>query len=146
MSRERVTREFPDRPWVGVGVVIWHEGKVLLVQRGKPPKYGEWGIPGGAQKLGETVFQTAIREVFEETTITIEPVTVLTVIDAITSIQNRIQYHYTLVEILGAYRSGNPSPRADILQTRWSTWKDVDTLVGWEKTKDIIRLGENFKH
>ena len=52
---------------IGVGAVVWHQGKVLLIRRGKPPKAGEWSLPGGAQELGETVLQALEREVFEET-------------------------------------------------------------------------------
>jgi ADP-ribose pyrophosphatase YjhB (NUDIX family) len=39
-------------------------GDVLLIQRGDN---GLWALPGGAQDLGETTTQAAIREVKEET-------------------------------------------------------------------------------
>ena len=48
-------REYPLRPVVGVGVVVWHGERVLLVRRGRPPRQGHWSLPGGAQELGETV-------------------------------------------------------------------------------------------
>ena len=60
-------REFPDRPIVGVGVVVWRGDRVLLIQRGKAPRQGQWSLPGGAQELGETVVEAAVREVLEET-------------------------------------------------------------------------------
>ncbi len=60
-------RTYPDRPFVGVGVVVLRGGEVLLIQRGKPPSVGRWSLPGGAQELGESVHETAIREVREET-------------------------------------------------------------------------------
>ena len=34
-----MSREYPARPIVGVGVVVWHGERVLLVQRGKPPAW-----------------------------------------------------------------------------------------------------------
>mgnify|MGYP002526024701 FL=1 len=61
-----MTREFPDRPIAGVGVVVLGAKGVLLVKRAKPPRQGQWSLPGGAQKLGETVFEAARRETLEE--------------------------------------------------------------------------------
>ena len=67
-----MSREYPDRPFVGVGVVVWRGDNVLLIQRGKPPRIGAWSLPGGAQELGETVRETAVREVREETGVEID--------------------------------------------------------------------------
>ena len=35
-------RTYPTRPIVGVGVVVWRDDRVLLIQRGKAPRRGEW--------------------------------------------------------------------------------------------------------
>lgn len=51
------------------GVIIFNEGKVLLQRRGDD---GNWCIPGGGMDLGETVEETAQREVLEETGIIID--------------------------------------------------------------------------
>ncbi|MDH3355103.1 MAG: NUDIX domain-containing protein, partial [Chromatiales bacterium] len=59
-------------PVVGVGAIVIHEGAVLLVKRGKAPHKGEWAIPGGKLKWGETLQQGAEREILEETGIAIE--------------------------------------------------------------------------
>ncbi|MFQ3622430.1 MAG: NUDIX domain-containing protein, partial [Acetobacteraceae bacterium] len=48
-------------PRVGVGVVLLRGRTVLLIRRGKPPRAGEWSLPGGGQELGETVAQAARR-------------------------------------------------------------------------------------
>ena len=61
------TREYPSRPFVGVGVVLFRDDEVLLVKRAKPPISDNWSIPGGAQELGETVREAALRELKEET-------------------------------------------------------------------------------
>ena len=45
-------REYPDRPFVGIGIVVIKGDQVLLCQRGKPPNLGSWTLPGGAQELG----------------------------------------------------------------------------------------------
>ncbi len=64
-----VQREYPDRPLVGVGGVIIHEERALIVQRGKPPRQGEWTVPGGMLEIGETLRGGTEREVLEETSL-----------------------------------------------------------------------------
>jgi ADP-ribose pyrophosphatase YjhB (NUDIX family) len=64
----------PDRPCVGVGAVLIHEGRVLLVRRGKEPLRGRWVVPGGTVELGETLEQALVREVEEETGLIAEAV------------------------------------------------------------------------
>ena len=59
-------REFPEAPLIGVGAVIVHEGRVLLVQRGREPLKGHWSLPGGLIELGESLEAGVIREVAEE--------------------------------------------------------------------------------
>src|SRR5437763_71479 len=60
-------RDYPERPLVGAGAVIVRGDQVVLVRRGRPPLAGEWSIPGGVVKLGETLRQAAEREAREET-------------------------------------------------------------------------------
>ena len=47
----------PGQPKVGVGAVLIHEGRVLLIRRGKEPLRGRWVVPGGTVELGETLFR-----------------------------------------------------------------------------------------
>nr|HIL74086.1 NUDIX domain-containing protein [Rhodospirillales bacterium] len=65
-------RTYLDYPFVGVGVVVWKAEKFLLIQRGKPPRLGQWSIPGGRQELGETIKEAAIRETEEETGLSVQ--------------------------------------------------------------------------
>lgn len=61
---------FPSRPLLGVSVSVWHEGRVLLVRRGKAPGRGMWSPVGGKVEFGETLAEAALREVREETAVT----------------------------------------------------------------------------
>ena len=55
-------------PILAAGALVTDEhGRVLLVLRGRPPQRGRWSLPGGSVEAGESLEQTAAREVFEET-------------------------------------------------------------------------------
>ena len=59
-----------DIPCIGA-VVFDDQGRLLLVQRANPPAQGLWSLPGGRQKPGETAEQGVVREVLEETGLTV---------------------------------------------------------------------------
>lgn len=133
------------RPLIGVGVVVWRDGQVLLVKRGKPPRQGSWGLPGGRQEWGETVYQAAVREVAEETGLTIEPLEVLTVVDSITQAEDGsggIAFHYTLVEVLARWVSGEPVAADDADDVCWADPDGLD-MLDWHKTAEVIALGRS---
>jgi len=138
-----MTRVYPDNPRVGVGVVVLRPEAVLLVRRAKPPRQGQWSLPGGAQKLGETVFEAARREVFEETGFEIK---VLGLVDVVDSIQadddGRIQYHYTLVDVfaVGAPGHGQLQAGSDADEATWMPLADIPDLGLWSETERIINL------
>src|SRR5260221_6156257 len=95
-----MSREYPDRPYLGVGaVVLDDERRVLLVLRGGVPMQGEWSLPGGVLETGETIIEGMKREIFEETRRHVEPVKFAGVYDRILRDDSgRAQYHYVLVD------------------------------------------------
>jgi ADP-ribose pyrophosphatase YjhB (NUDIX family) len=138
-SAEASARDYPTRPWVGVGVVVWKSDRVLLVRRGRPPRQGEWSIPGGGQDLGETVFEAAIREVLEETALMVRPTGIITVVDSIIKAEDdRIRFHYTLVEIAAEWVAGEPVAASDAEAVRWATVEEANALIAWDETRRII--------
>ncbi|HVW76892.1 MAG TPA: NUDIX hydrolase [Alloacidobacterium sp.] len=120
-------REYPDSPIVGVGAVIFHEGRVLLVQRGQEPLKGEWSLPGGALELGETMQQGVCREVLEETGLEVEPLTIVEVFDRIVrDDKGEVQYHYVLVDFLCRVRGGSLCCASDADDARWVSREELN--------------------
>jgi 8-oxo-dGTP diphosphatase len=76
-------REYPDMPLVGVGGVVISGARVLLVCRGTEPGRGEWTIPGGLLEPGETLTEGVMRELREETGLTIRVVELIEVVERI---------------------------------------------------------------
>ncbi len=56
-------------PKLAAGVVVEHDGRVLLVRRNHEPMYGRWSFPSGYVDRGEAVEDAARREVLEETAV-----------------------------------------------------------------------------
>ena len=113
-------REFPTRPWVGLGAIVFRGDRVLLAQRGKPPRMGSWSLPGGAQHLGETAEECARRELREETGIEVGPLLLADVIDVISRDEAGIRYHYTIIDYCGLWVAGEAVPGDDVAATAWA--------------------------
>ncbi|MDV7340305.1 NUDIX hydrolase [Terasakiella sp. A23] len=113
-------RTYPDRPWVGIGVVVHRGEEILLIKRAKEPNKGIWSLPGGAQHVGETVFDGAAREVLEETAIYIKDPQFIDCVDSIhTDEDGRVKYHYTLIEVSCLYDHGGLKALDDAAAARW---------------------------
>ncbi len=134
-------RRYPRRPIVGIGIVLWRDGKLALIRRGKPPREGQWSLPGGAQKLGETVLEAAAREVREETGLDLADAKILDVVDLIERDDaGRVRYHYTLIEVTGRAVGGAGEAASDAAALAWFTPEEAARLPLWEETRRIIRL------
>lgn len=136
-----MSREYPDRPFVGVGVVVWRGPELLLIRRGKAPRYGSWSLPGGRQKLGETVREAARREVKEETNLDIEITDLIDVVDSLTHDDDgRVRFHYTLVDFTAEWRAGEAVAGGDAAGARWVDPNDLDSYELWDETRRVIAL------
>jgi len=139
-------REFPERPVVGVGVVVLDGNRVLLIRRGKEPRRGTWSLPGGAQELGETVVEGATREAKEETGLDIEIIGLLDVVDSIdTDDVGAIRFHYTLIDFVARPAGGHIEANGDAADVRWFDRDDLSRLGLWAETDRIIGLAFEFE-
>ncbi len=133
-------RTYPSRPWAGVGVVVWKGDHVLLIQRGKEPMRGSWSIPGGGHDLGETAREAAVREVMEETSISIDLGPIIDVIDTIRrDDDDRIRTHYTLVDFAATWVAGEPVAGDDAMSAEFVPFEEALTRLTSSETARVIR-------
>ncbi len=140
-----VQREFPQAPLVGVGAVVVHEGRVLLVRRGNEPLKGHWTLPGGLLELGESVVEGVARETREETGLIVEPIELVELIDRIHREPvhrdsereagpepGRVRYHYVIADYLCRVTGGELRAASDADQVRWverAEWNSHSVLA-----------------
>ena len=150
MKRE-IEREYPRAPLVGVGAVVVHQGRVLLVRRGREPLKGHWTVPGGMLELGELLIEGVAREVKEETGLDVEPVVLVEVLDRIHREGDRVRYHYVIADYLCRVTGGELRAASDADEARWverAEWNSHSALVidpvtarviekGWQRAREL---------
>jgi 8-oxo-dGTP diphosphatase len=135
-----VSREYPDYPRVGVGAIVLHEGRVLLVKRGRPPGVGKWSLPGGLVDLGESTADAARREVVEECGIDVRVEGVAGMVERIIRDDaGRVRYHYVLIDYLAYPESDAICAGTDAAEVRWVPAEHVHSLDVTEGLIDMIR-------
>ena len=126
-----LSREYPERPIPGVGAVILREfegrKQVLLIQRGSEPMAGGWSLPGGAIEIGETIREACVREVLEETGMSVNTLNEIETVDIIRKdAAGRVQYHYLVVDVLCRIVGGELIAGSDASE---ATWADVQRVL-----------------
>jgi mutator protein MutT len=151
--RRIMQREFPSTPLVGVGAVIVEAERVLLVRRGAEPLKGHWSLPGGLVELGEGLLNAVVREVREETGLTVEPIELIELVDKIHREDNRVRYHYVIADYLCRVTGGQLQAASDADAVRWverAEWNSHSALrlepitvrvieAGWQRARELER-------
>ena len=133
------SNRYPDRPCLAVGAVVIRNSCVLLVKRGNPPAQGEWAIPGGNVKLGETLQQAAEREILEETGVTIQAGEMIHSFESIhRDASGNIVFHYVILDFASDYISGEPLPRDDAVEARWISPEEANSLHINSSTRTLL--------
>ncbi len=138
-------RAYPTRPFVGIGIVVLTGEAVLLVRRGRPPAFGTWSLPGGAQELGETAEQAARRELAEETGLAVGSLTLAANVDSIHHDEcGRLQYHYTILDFAARYEGGDIRCGSDVTEVAWAPLDGLDGFGLWHEAHRVIALARKI--
>lgn len=139
-------REYPDSPIVGVGGVIFKEGRVLLAKRDQDPGKGLWSLPGGAVELGETLVEALKREIWEELSITIEVCGLVRLLDRIIyDEENRVRFHYVIADYWGWMVSGGLQARSDVSDARWISFGQMEAMGIQKDVEETIVMAAEMK-
>ncbi len=132
-------RRYPARPVLGVGALIFDSGRVLLVERGKPPLIGSWSLPGGCVETGETLEGAIAREVLEETGLQVSVDSIATVFERIMPDESgTCEYHYVLVDFYCTTIGGRLQPGDDSRSAAWFDLESLRGLIMTEGTREVI--------
>ncbi|HKY21610.1 MAG TPA: NUDIX domain-containing protein [Vicinamibacterales bacterium] len=135
----RPSRQYPAQPIVGVGAVIVHEGKVVLVKRRFEPLAGQWSLPGGRLELGETLESGLAREMLEETGLEVEVGPVVDVFDRILlDPERKVRYHYVLIDYLCRPTAGTLAHGSDVAAAELVDPGDLDRYRLTPKATAVI--------
>ena len=119
-SEPNTSREYQDRPLIGVGALIVDGSSIVLVRRGSQPARGEWSIPGGLVEVGETLKEAVARETREETGLEVEPGDLVELLERVfRDEQGRVRWHYVLADYLCRVRGGTLVAGSDVLEAVW---------------------------
>jgi ADP-ribose pyrophosphatase YjhB (NUDIX family) len=139
------SREYPERPVVGIGGVIIDQGRTLLIRRGSEPLLGEWSIPGGTLELGESLQEGVARELLEETGIEVRVLELIEVFDRIfpedgatgTAAKRKPRFHFVIADYLCERLRGEPRAGSDVTDVAFAS---EEQLARFHLTETATRV------
>ncbi len=123
---------------LGVGGIVWHEGKVLLVQRANNPGKGAWTIPGGYVDQNEKISEAVAREIREETGLVAKPTSILALRDR--PGEKHDTYIVFLLEYQGGVLQADPTEVSDI---GFFTLEECERLPIAELSLSVIKASRS---
>jgi ADP-ribose pyrophosphatase YjhB (NUDIX family) len=132
-------RRYPNRPYLAVSAAILRENKVLLVRRARLPALALYTLPGGGVELGETLHEAVIREVREETRLSIEPLALAGYREAIArDAQDRVERHFVILCFAARWLAGEPALNEELDDARWLAPGELADLRTTEGLAEIV--------
>jgi ADP-ribose pyrophosphatase len=136
---------YPAVPRVAVGAVVFNAHRVLLVQRGQPPSFENWAIPGGKVRLGESLQHAAEREIREETGLVIRAGAPVYTFDHVERDETgTVRFHYVIVDLLAEYVSGDIVPGDDVIDARWISSAELVNYSVSPQTRALLKHQFDF--
>jgi 8-oxo-dGTP diphosphatase len=134
-------RTYPATPILAVSAAIIRDGKVLIVRRARSPAGGLYTLPGGGVEVGETLIEAVVREVREETALTIEPVALAGYREAITRDgDGRIERHFVILPFAARWIAGEPMLNDELSE---AMWLDPSEIAGLNATAGLAEIIAN---
>jgi 8-oxo-dGTP diphosphatase len=131
-------RSYPSRPILAVSAAIIRDGKVLIVRRARPPAHGVYTLPGGGVEVGESLTEAVVREVMEETALTVEPVALAGYREAIIRDgDDRVERHFVILPFAARWLAGEPVLNEELSE---AAWRDPSELVGLKTTQGLAEI------
>lgn len=121
-------------PVVAVAAIVYDpQGRVLLVERGKPPGEGLWTVPGGRLEAAETLAQGVAREVREETGLIVE-------VGALACVVERMgdDHHFVILDYVARVVGGELACGSDARAAKWADEGELQQLPLTEGLQDIL--------
>lgn len=131
-------RTYPKRPYLAVSAAIIRDGKVLVVRRARSPALNLYTLPGGAVELGESLAEAVVREVHEETSLSIEAVALAGHREVITrDAQGKIERHFVILCFAARWLAGEPVLSDELDDSRWL---DPPELENYRTTDGLAEI------
>lgn len=132
-------------PQVGVGAIVFNGASVLLVKRGNEPAKGQWAVPGGRIRLGESLQEALKREIKEETNIEIEVGALIYAFDVIQKDEaGKVGLHYVVLDYEAKYLRGEIKAGDDAADVMWVDSETFKTLHINHRTKSLLQERYGF--
>lgn len=129
----------PHWPQIGVGAVVCHEDRLLLVLRGKSPNKNQWAIPGGKVKPGESLKAAVEREILEETSIAIRAGGLAWHFEFVEHDDHGVlRYHYVVLDFFAEYLRGELYAGDDAADARWIRFDELEQLELNPTTRELL--------
>ncbi len=133
-------RSYPSRPYLAVSAAIIRDGRVLIVRRARPPAYGVFTLPGGGVEAGETLREAVIREIEEETALTIEPLGLAGYREAIArDADGKVERHFVILPFAARWVAGEVALNDELAEARWLVPSELEGLKTTEGLADVVR-------
>jgi 8-oxo-dGTP diphosphatase len=132
-------RAYPQRPYLAVSAAIVRDGKVLVVRRARKPALNLYTLPGGVVEAGETLHQAVIREVHEETQLSIEPVALAGNREVIMrDAQGRVERHFVILCFAARWLAGEAVLNEELEDAHWLAPPELAGLKTTEGLAEIV--------